>query len=130
MAMLLQAISRNASVNGRTALVNGGTLRLREGSTTICDIPLAATAFDAASAGAATARGGDGTNPIGAGNPLTAAATADATTGIDNYQVLTSGAALAWEGDVGAEMTLSATIVGTGVNINVTSWTHSQPAGS
>lgn len=130
MSVLLQEGPRNDSVDARTARADGGTLRLRQGSTTICDIDLATQAFEAASSGSAAARGGDDANPIGSGNPLTGTASADATTGIDNYQVLNSSAGLEWEGDVGAEMTLSATIVGTGTEISVTSWTHSQPAGS
>lgn len=128
--MILGTDARNASVDGRTALVAGGTLRLRQGATTICDIPLEADAFGDSDTGSATAIGADGTNPIGVGNPLTGTASADATTGIDGYQVLDSGGNVEWSGAVGVELTLSATIVGTGATISVTSWTHSQPAGS
>lgn len=109
-----------------TALANGGTLRLRDGTTTVCDISLAATAFDA-SGGVATARGADGTNPIGTGNPLSAAASAAGD--VDGYQVLSSGAAVLWSGDAD-ELTLVNTNVASGQTVSITSWTFAVPAGS
>jgi hypothetical protein len=121
---------RQAATAAGVALVNGGTLRLRNGTTTLCDITLESTAFDVSS-GVATARGADGTNPIGSGNPLTGtgAAAAGSGTAIDNYQVLTSGAAVRWSGDAD-ELDLDNYSIADGQTINITSWTHTIPAGS
>lgn len=129
----LSAESRNASVDARNALINGGKLRLRQGSTTICDIPLASTAYEAAGTnapGEARMIGDDNTNPVSGSNPRTGTAVADATTGIDNFQFLTSGDAVRRSGSVGAgqEIELAAYVVGAGTTIRVTNATHGQPA--
>ncbi len=124
--MLYTSATRNAGVAAIVALANGGTLRLRDGTTTVCDIPLEATAFDA-TGGVATARGADGTNPIGGGNPLSAAASAAGD--VDNYQVLNSSATVIWSGDAD-ELTLNNTNIANGQTVTITSWTHTLPAGS
>lgn len=95
--------ARNAKCDAQVDLVNGGKLRLREGSTTLADIALDGTnAFEAAgtsAAGLARAIGDDGTNPISSGNPLTGTGSAAGT--CDNFQVLTSANAVIWGGDAG-----------------------------
>lgn len=99
--------ARNAKAGALANLLNGGTLRLRNGTTTLADIALDGTnAFEAAgtgSAGIARALGDDGTNPIGGGNPLTGTGGAGAGSGTDcdNFQLLTSGGLLRAGGDAG-----------------------------
>jgi hypothetical protein len=128
--MLVSTEYRQAAVAAAVALVNGGTLRLRNSTTTLCDITLETTAFDVSS-GVATARGTDGTNPIGSGNPLTGTGGVGAGSGtaIDNYQVLTSGGAVRWSGDAD-ELDLDNYNIANGQTINITSWTHTIPAGA
>ena len=105
MALTLSTEARNASVDARTALVNGGNVIIKTGGgVTLATIALAATAFDAASSGSATARGGDGTNPVSAGNPLTDAS-ADASGTAATYDVRTSGNAVRWSGTCGTSGT-------------------------
>lgn len=116
----LETVARTAGVSGIVALADGGTLRIRSGSTTRVDIPLEATAFDVAD-GVATARGNDGSNPVGTGNPLSGES--DTVGTWDNYQVLSSEAAVLWSGS-SSELTLS--IVGDTVNVN--SWSFTIPA--
>ena len=95
--------ARNAKCDAQVNLVNGGTLRLRDGTTTLADIDLDGTnAFEAAgtlAAGVSRALGDDGTNPIGSGNPLTG--TGSAAGDCDNFQVLNSSDAVIWGGDAG-----------------------------
>lgn len=120
MAITLETTTRQAATAAAVALANGGTLRIRNSSTTRVDIPLEAVAFDVAS-GVATARGTDGTNPIGSGNPLTGTS---ATTGAwDNYQVRSSADVLLWSG-TSADLTLSTV----GDTVSITSWTFTVPA--
>lgn len=129
MSLTLATPARNASVDGRTALANSGKLKIRAGSTVLATFTLPATAFNAASAGSATARGGDGTNPIGAGNPLSVNAGAAGTA--DNYQVTTGADVLLWDGSVGqgsGDLSLDNTNIANGQAVKVTAWTHSQPA--
>lgn len=95
--------ARNAKCDAQVNLVNGGKLRLREGTTTLADIALDATnAFEAAgtsAVGVSRALGDDNTNPIGALNPLTG--TGSAAGDCDNFQVLNSSDAVIWGGDAG-----------------------------
>lgn len=103
-------------------LTAGGTLRLRDDTVTICDIPLETVAFDRSGL-VLTARGEDGTNPIGSSNALVGSSAAGGT--IDNYQVLTSGAAVIWSRPDLTGITLdTAVIAGSGREIRVTAWTH------
>jgi hypothetical protein len=127
MALTLGTDARNASVNGRTALVNGGSLKIKAGSTVLATITLPATAFNAAASGSATARGADGTNPVSSGNPLTDAS-ADAAGTATVYDACDSGGNVEWSGAVGAELTLDNAVIAAGQEVKVTGWTHSQPA--
>lgn len=134
MAITLETIARNAACAATSALANGGTLRLRSaGGTTLCDIPLPATAFGAPSNGVATARGGDGTNPISSGNPLEGTGAAGAATGTaaTNYQVLDDNDDVQWSGSVGtsgADLNLVNTSIAENQPVEITGWTHTQPA--
>lgn len=96
--------ARNAKASAVAALANGGTARLRNGSTVIGTVPLAATAFGAPSNGVVTLRGGDGSNPVGPANPLTGtgAPGAGAGTNCDNIQILAANSDVIFEGDAGA----------------------------
>ena len=124
--MLYETATRTAGVAAIVALVDGGKLRLRASTATICDIPLEATAFDV-SAGVATARGADGVTAIGGANALTG--TAGATGVVDNYQVLDSGDGVVWSGDAD-ELTLDNASIADTQTVNITSWTHTIPAGA
>lgn len=134
MAITLANQTRNAACAAETALANGGTLRLRSaGGDTLCDIPLEATAFQAPSDGVAVATGGDGTNPIGEGNPLEGVGAAAASTGTacTNYQVLDSSEGLVWSGSVGtsgADMIVPNTSIAENQPVKITSFTHTVPA--
>jgi len=92
--MTAEELIRNASVNGAAAALNGGSLLLREGTTTRLTFALKATAFLAASGGSALL---DVASP-----DMTATAVSSATVALDNYQFRTSADALALSGDVGA----------------------------
>lgn len=122
MALTLSTEAKNASVAARTALVDGGTLRIRNGTTTLCDITLGTPSFGAPSGGSATA----------SGLPLSGTAVAGTATAADNYQVLTSGAALRWAGTVsgvggGGDCQLVSNSITSGETVEVDSWTHAQP---
>lgn len=95
--------ARNAKADAQCALVDGGTLRLRAGTTVLANITLQNPAFGSAASGVAEAVGGDGESPIGVGNPLTGVGLPAAGTGTacDNAQYLTSGGQVRWEGDAG-----------------------------
>lgn len=118
MAITYAQAALQAATNAVTALSNGGKLRLRDGSTTICDIDLAATAFGTANtAGLATA----------ADLPLSGNAVATGV--VDGYQVLNSSDALVWSGTVtatggGGDMEIQNTSVATDQTVNITAWTH------
>jgi hypothetical protein len=118
--------ARGAGVAAIVALANGGTLRLRAGSTTRCNITLAATAFDVSGV-TATARGGNGSAAIGGGNPLTGTGESGATAEVDNYQVLNSSSAVVWDGDAD-ELALVNYSIAAGQPVQITGWTHQLPA--
>lgn len=120
MAIRYATAAKQAGVAAIVARANGGTLRIREGTTVRVDIPLEAVAFDVTD-GVATARGEDGANPIGVGNPLSA--TASAVGAWDNYQVLNSSDGLEWDDQDGSELTLSTV----GDTVTITAWTHTIP---
>jgi hypothetical protein len=122
--------ARNAAADAVCALVNGGTLRIYDGTppanagaslsgnTLLAQLNLDATAFGAASSGVATA------NTI---TSATAAATGTATF----FRLLTSGGASRVQGTVGtsgAELNLSSVSIVSGGNVAVTSLTYTQAA--
>jgi hypothetical protein len=122
MALTLTTLARNASVDGRTALVAGGKLKLREGSTVNAVIALASPAFVAAAAGAASA------NSL----PLSGVTLVTPTVGIDNYQVTKSDDTLCWSSNsvgVGSgDLQIDNLQPSAGEIVQVTAWTHGQPA--
>lgn len=91
--MLISEEVRNALLNAGTALLNGGDFLFREGTTTIFDFALKATAFAAASGGDAAL---DVTSPV-----MTATASASVAEALDNYQLRTSGGLVRMSGDIG-----------------------------
>ena len=134
MPITLSAEGRNISIDARSAAVSGGTLRIRSGGTTLVDISLETPAFEPAgteTVGAARAIGGDGASVVSEVNPLTAIAVASGQA--DNYQVLTPGGSLAWEGQVttrdeGGTVVLTTTSIALGQSVNVVVWLSAQPA--
>ncbi len=127
MAITLGTTARNDSVAARTALANSGKLKIKNGGgTVLATFTLPATAFGTPSSGSATARGGDGTNPISSGNPLTVNASVTGTAA--SYDVTTGADAVLWSGSVGSDMTLNNTSITSGQEVKVEGWTHSQPA--
>jgi hypothetical protein len=123
MAITLETVARNAACDAVVDLADAGTgagiLRIRAGSTTLCDIELSDPAFGAASNGVATA----------SGLPLSGTAVASGTA--DNYQVLDSAEGLKWSGTVGqgsGDLSLDNTSIASSQTVNITSWTHTAPA--
>jgi hypothetical protein len=82
----------NASVNAAAALLNSGTLLIRENTTTILSFALKAQAFAAASGGAAL---------LDVASPAMSATGSASATAVNNYQFRTSGAAVRLSGSVG-----------------------------
>lgn len=107
-----------------TALKNdlaNGKIRMKAGSTTICDVPLEAVAADVSGA-VLTLRGDDGTNPIGSSNKLNGTSVAAGT--IDSYDALDSSNAVVWSGPA-SELTLDTLVItGAGVPVSFASGTH------
>ncbi len=135
MSLTLSTAARNASVDARTALVNGGSLKIKQTSTVLATIPLEATAFEAAGtsvAGSARALGADGVAVVSAGNPLTDAS-ADATGTANAYDVCNSGGTVIWSGVAsasggGGDLILDNASISITQEVKVTAWTHAQPA--
>lgn len=123
MAVTLSTAARNAACNAVTALVDAGggagKVRIRAGSTTLVDIALSATAFGAASVGVATAAG------------MPKSGTAGAAGTADGFQILDNSNALLWSGSAGTsgtDMILDNTSIANGQTVNLTAFTHTQPA--
>lgn len=131
MAVTLGTTARNSSVDARTALVNGGTIKIKSaGATVLATISLAATAFSVSSSGSATAKGADGTTAISTSNPLTDSS-ADASGTAATYDACTSGGTVVWSGTVstsGADIILDNLSIVAGQEVRLTGWTHGQPA--
>lgn len=123
MAITLSTAARNAACDAVVDLVDAGggagKVRIRASTTTLCDITLANPAFGSASVGVATA----------AGMPKTG--TAGATGTADGFQILDSTGAVLWSGTAGTsgtDMVLDNTSIASGQTVNLTSFTHTQPA--
>lgn len=123
MAVTLSTAARNAACDAVVDLVDGGAaagkVRIRASSTTLVDITLSDPAFGAASSGVATA----------AGLPLSGTAGAAGTA--DNFQVLDSDNNVIWSGTAGTsgtDMILDNTSIANGQTVNLTAFTHTQPA--
>ncbi|MEV0968521.1 hypothetical protein [Microtetraspora glauca] len=128
MALRIPTAARNAAANGVAALANGGSIEIYTGSqpanadaaasgTLLATVPLAGTAFGAASSGVATL----------AGTPLSATGAAAGTAGW--FRVKGSGGATVMDGAIGAELTLNTTTISVGVTVQITGGTITMPAG-
>lgn len=125
--MIISDEVRNAIVNAAAALVNGGTMLYREGSTARLTFALKTPAFGAAATGSADM---DVTSPT-----MSATAASSAAVALDNYQILTSGAAVRYSGDIGglgsgAEIEMNHTDVVIGDVVTVDDYTLTQPSGA
>jgi hypothetical protein len=123
MAVTLSTAARNAACDAVVDLVDQGSgagkVRIRAGSTTLVDITLADPAFGSASAGVATA----------ASLPKSGTAVASGTA--DGFQVLDSDNNVLWSGTAGTsgtDMILDNTSIASGQTVNLTAFTHTQPA--
>jgi hypothetical protein len=132
MATRIPTASRNAAVNGVVDQLDAaaGTVEIRTGSqpasandaatgTLLATLTLPAPAFGAGSTGVATA------NSIS-----TVQGVADGTAGW--FRCKTNGGATVIDGSVstsGADMNLNTTTISTGVDVTVSSWTITMPAG-
>ena len=123
MTITLGTPARNASCNGAVDLLDVGSgaakFRIRASTTTLCDISLPNPAFGSASVGVATA----------AGLPLSGTGVAAGTA--DNYQALDRDGNVIWSGSVGTSGTdaiIDNAVIAIGQTVNLTSWTHTQPA--
>lgn len=125
------AALRNAGLDAALALVNGGKLRIYDGTqptdadtalgaqVLLADLALNATAFGAASAGSASA------------NAITQDSSADATGTATWGSLLTSGNARRLDfsvGTSGADLNLNSVAIQAGATVSVTSLTVSQAA--
>ena len=123
--------ARNAAADAVCALVNGGSLRIYDGTppanagtalsgnTLLAELTLGSPAFAAASGGVATA------------NAITADASANATGTATFARLLTSGGVARVQmtvGTSGAELNLSSTSIVSGGNVSVSSLTYTQAA--
>lgn len=135
MSITLSTTARNESVDARTALINGGTVKIKQTSTVLATIALQATAFEAAgtnAAGSARAIGGDGVAVVSSGNPLTDAS-ADASGTANAYDVCNSGGTVMWSGVAsasggGGDMILDNTSITATQEVKITAFSHAQPA--
>lgn len=125
--MIISEEVQNAILDAAAALVDGGTMLFREGSTARLTFDLKSPAFSAAASGQAAL---DVTSPT-----MSASAASNATVALDNYQLRTSGGAVRFSGDIGevdsgAEFELNHPDVKLGDVVTVDSFTLSMPDGS
>lgn len=127
MATQVSVATRNAAIDAANALINSGSVEIRTGSaaavdsaptgTVLATFTLGASAFNAASGGFATAI-------------LPAAVTASAGGTAGHYVVKDLGGNVERNGTAGTsgtDMILNNTAFTTGDNVEITSWTFSQP---
>lgn len=131
MAFKITTTAANASLDGLTALLNTGSLKIYDGTVPtnagdalstqvlLATLPLSATAFGAAAAGVATA------------NAITSDTAADATSTATFYRAFKSdGTTVVCQGSVGtsgADLNLNTTAIQVNARVDVTSWTITQP---
>lgn len=125
--MIISDEVRNAINDAAAALVNGGTMIFREGSTARLTFNLKTPAFGASAAGQAAM---SVTSPT-----MSATAASNATVALDNYQIRTSGGAVRFSGDIGAlgsgaEIEMNHPDVKLGDVVTVDSFVLTMPAGS
>lgn len=131
MAFKITTTAANAALDGLTAQLNNGSLKIYDGSVPtnagdalgaqvlLATLPLSATAFGAAASGTATA------------NAITSDTAADATSTATFYRALKSdGTTVVCQGSVGtsgADLNLNTTAIQINARVDVTSWTITQP---
>jgi len=124
MTVTLETVARNAACDGVVDLVDSGAgtatlVCYTAADATLITINLPNPAFGAASVGVATANG----------TPLSG--TASATGTLAKYAVFSRDSTKLWGGSIGtsgADMIVDNTSITSGQTMNVTSWTHNQPA--
>lgn len=119
MAITLSTTARNAANNAVVTLANSGHLVLLSGSTALCTINLAATAFTTSSNGSVSANG----------LPISGSASNSGTA--DGYRVETSGSTSLWTGTVGVgtgDLQASSLSITSGQIVTINSWAHVQIA--
>jgi hypothetical protein len=121
MAGTLSTAARNAACDAVVDLVDGGAgagkLKIKASTTVLVTITLSDPAFGAASNGVATA----------AGLPLSASASASGTA--DNAEITDSADTVIISGTLAAMgITLDNTSINSGQTVNITAFTHTQPA--
>lgn len=122
MALTLSTKARNASVDGRTALVNEGSgagkVRIYTAAfaTLLVDVAFDDPAFAAAASGSASA----------SGLPNSGTAVAAGTAAV--YRVTDSDNEVMWDGAVGSDLTIDNAVIAIGQTVTITSWAHAQAA--
>jgi hypothetical protein len=124
-SLVLETVARNAACDAQVDLIDAGggvgyVTITTSGDSVLVTLPLPATAFGDAVAGVATAAA---ITPV--------AATAGGTAA--KYKVYDHTDALLWTGDVGTSSTsmiVPSTTVVQDVPFSISSWTHTQPAGT
>jgi hypothetical protein len=113
----------DAALNALTALANGGTVTIYNGSQPATpDVAVTSQVALVTLNLSATAAGSNAVTSAVAGNSGTASW----------FRVYASGGAAVWDGDVGtsgADMNFTTTTFTSGVTYGVTSWTVSMPVG-
>jgi hypothetical protein len=140
MAITLTDAVRNLANDAVVDSVDGaspGKLKIYEGGvggTLLITFTLSNPAFEPSGTqtqGSARAIGGDDTNPISAGNPLTATVGTGGTA--DAYEVTDSADTQKWSGTVtgsggGGDIQLNNPVLAASQDLDIETWTHSQPA--
>jgi hypothetical protein len=128
MAITLSTTGRNAACNGTVDALDGGSpgkLVLKSaGDVVLCTITLNNPAFGAAATGAAALV----VSPVLSG---TGAVAAGAGTLATKFDFTTSADAVVWSGVVGVgsgELQLDNNSIASGQTVNITGYTHTQPA--
>lgn len=120
-ATAVRTIVADAVVDQVDAGAAAGKIRIRAGSTTLCDITLTDPAFGNASAGVATLNG------------LPKSGTASAAGTADNFQALDSDGNVKFSGSVtatggGGDLTLDTVTISIGETVTINSGSYTAPA--
>lgn len=125
MAITLSTKARNAACDAVVDLADegaaAGKLKIKDAGVLLCTITLGDPAFGAAATGVATA----------SGLPLSGVGVAAGDA--DNFDVTDSDDEVMWSGTVtatggGGDLQLDNVSIAVDQNVNVTAWTHTQPA--
>jgi len=122
MALTLSTAARDAAANAVTVLLDGGTLELRSGAgVVVAAFPLPTPAFGPATGGTATASG----LPLSATSSAGTIASARITGSGGTPEI--SGLTVTLTGE-GGDIELTNVSPGAGSNVEITSFTYTQPA--